>query len=123
MESITAAYENLQPTLRKVIRSIVYLAVMNAQQKNISRYLSRYLSSYLRESDTHSLFRQFCTGSDLFLQKTISVSFTQIQGIQRWPVAHTCGCYLELPVNYNCPEFRHEINKVVESSVWVMDIV
>ncbi|XP_032427069.1 uncharacterized protein LOC116725248 isoform X1 [Xiphophorus hellerii] len=122
MESITAAYENLQPTLRKVINSIVYPVVMNAQQKNISKYLS----SYLRESDSQhlSLFLRFCTGSDLFLQKTISVSFTQLQGIQRRPVAHTCGCYLELPVNYdNYPEFRHEINKVLESSVWVMDIV
>ncbi|XP_035988972.1 uncharacterized protein LOC110368217 isoform X1 [Fundulus heteroclitus] len=122
LECITAAYENLQPTFRKVMRSLVYPTIMTEQQKNITKYLS----SYLRESDKQhlSLFLRFCTGSDLFLGRNISISFTQLQGVQRRPVAHTCGCYLELPVNYeNYPDFRHEINKVLESSVWVMDIV
>ncbi|CAM4653063.1 unnamed protein product [Leuciscus chuanchicus] len=122
LQDIAAAYDELQPTSRKVMKSIAYPATMNLQQK----HTGRYLSTFLRESDKQhlSLFLRFCTGSDLFLGKTITVSFTQLEGFQRRPIAHTCGCYLELPVNYdNYPEFRHEMNKVLESNIWVMDIV
>ena len=122
LEGISEAYVNLHPTLRKVIRSISYPTTMNDQQKNIGKHLS----TYLRESDAQhlSLFLRFCTGSDLFLGKTITLSFTNLQGMQRRPIAHTCGCYLELPIDYdNYPDFRHEMNKVLESGVWAMDIV
>ncbi|CAM4735478.1 unnamed protein product [Leuciscus chuanchicus] len=122
LQDIAAAYDELQPSSRKVMKSIAYPATMNLQQK----HTGRYLSTFLRESDKQhlSLFLRFCTGSDLFLGKTITVSFTQLEGFQRRPIAHTCGCYLELPVNYdNYPEFRHEMNKVLESNIWVMDIV
>lgn len=99
LEDITAAYECLQPTSRKIMRSIIFPTTMNDQQKQIGKYLN----TYLRESDTQhlSLFLRFCTGSDMFLGKSIGVSFTQLQGFQRRPVAHTCGCYLEMAVNYD----------------------
>ncbi|XP_073683553.1 uncharacterized protein [Garra rufa] len=122
LKDIAAAYDELQPTSRKVTKSIAYPDTMNVQQKQTGRYLS----TFLRESDKQhlSLFLRFCTGSDLFLGKNITISFTQLEGFQRRPIAHTCGCYLELPVNYdNYPEFRHEMNKVLESNIWVMDIV
>ncbi|XP_048010925.1 uncharacterized protein LOC125244747 isoform X2 [Megalobrama amblycephala] len=122
LQNIAAAYEELQPTSRKVMKSIAYPATMNVQQKHIAGYLS----TFLREADEQhlSLFLRFCTGSDLFLGKNITVGFTQLEGFQRRPTAHTCGCYLELPVNYdNYPEFCHEMNTVLESNIWVMDIV
>ncbi|XP_062399900.1 uncharacterized protein LOC134089473 [Sardina pilchardus] len=122
LEGISVAYEHLHPTLRKLMRSLSYPTTMNPQQKQIGKYLG----TYLRESDTQhlSLFLRFCTGSDLFLGKSISVTFTQLQGMQRRPIAHTCGCYLELPIDYdNYPDFRHEFNKVLESGMWEMDII
>lgn len=122
LKGIAALYGELQPTSRKIMRSITYPSTQNAQEKQIVKYVS----TYLRESDIQhlSLFLRFCSGSDLFTGKCITVSFTQVQGFQRRPVAHTCGCYLELPVSYdNYPDFRHEMNKVLESNVWVMDIV
>ncbi|XP_041938181.1 uncharacterized protein LOC121699809 [Alosa sapidissima] len=122
LEGISVAYENLHPTLRKVMRSLSYPTTVNNQQKQIGKYLG----TYLRESDTQhlSLFLRFCTGSDLFLGKSISVTFTQLQGLQRRPIAHTCDCYLELPIEYdNYPDFRYEFNKVLESGMWEMDIV
>lgn len=122
LKGISAVYEELQPTSRKIIRSIIYPSTQNSQEQQITKYLS----AYLRESDNQhlSFFLRFCTGSDVFTGKSITVSFTQIQGFQRRPVAHTCGCYLELPVSYESyPDFRHEMNKVLESNVWVMDIL
>ncbi|KAF3859891.1 hypothetical protein F7725_000146 [Dissostichus mawsoni] len=64
-----------------------------------------------------SWFLRFCTGSDLFLGKEIIIDFTQIQGFQRRPVAHTCGCVLELSIHYDSfPDFSSEMNKVLESN-------
>lgn len=91
LKGIAAVYEELHPTSRKITRSITYPITQNAQEKQVVKYVS----AYLRESDTQHLcrFLRFCTGSDLFRGKKITVSFTQLQGFQRRPVAHTCGCY------------------------------
>lgn len=122
LDEISSVYENLQPTVRKVLRALSFPENMNTQQREIQRYLT----AYLRESGTQGLsrFLRFCTGSDLFLGKTIVINFTQVQGFQRRPVAHTCGCVLELSVFYDSyPDFRSEINKVLECNVWVMDFI
>ncbi|KAA0710797.1 hypothetical protein E1301_Tti023617 [Triplophysa tibetana] len=122
IEDISSMYENLQPTVRKVVRSVSFPENMNAQQKEIQRYLT----NYLRESSTQGLcrFLRFCTGSDLLVGKTITVNFTEVQGFQRRPISHTCGCVLELSVCYDSyPDFRSEMNKIMESNVWVMDII
>lgn len=119
---IEDVYSALQPTVRKIVRSLKFPETMNTHQKDISKHLS----AYLRECDAkrQSLFLRFCTGSDLFIGKTITVDFTDLKGFERRPVAHTCGCFLRLSVHYdNYPDFRSEMNKVLESNVWVMDII
>ncbi|XP_048841872.1 uncharacterized protein LOC125714873 [Brienomyrus brachyistius] len=122
IEQILTTYEYLLPTSRKVVKSLSFPEALNTQEKDIQRYVT----TYVRESDPQrlSLFLRFCTGSDLFLGKIISIIFTQIKGFQRRLIAHTCGCVLELSLHYDSyPDFRSEINKVLESNVWVMDIV
>ena len=108
--------------MRKVLKSLTFPEAMNVHQMDIQKYLT----AYLRNSDMQhlGLFLRFCTGSDLFLGKNIIVEFTQLQGLQRRPVAHTCGSVLELSVHYdNYPDFSSEMNKVLASNVWVMDII
>ncbi|XP_033831305.1 uncharacterized protein LOC129456644 [Periophthalmus magnuspinnatus] len=122
LKGIAAAYDALQPTSRKIMQSLTYPTNQNASEKQ----MVKYVNTYLRECDMPHLsrFLRFCTGSDVFTGKDITVSFTMINGLQRRPVAHTCGCYLELPVTYESyPDFRHEMNKILESNIWVMDIV
>lgn len=122
LQDFTTVYETLQPTVRKVVKSLTFPDTMNVHQKDIQKYLT----TYLRNADTQHLclFLRFCTGSDLFLGKNIIINFTQIEGFQRRPVAHTCGCVLELSVHYdNYPDLSSEMNKVLESNVWVMEYV
>lgn len=122
LQEISTVYETLQPTVRKVLKSLIFPETMDVHQKDIQKYLT----AYLRNIDMKQLclFLRFCTGSDLFLGKNIIVEFTQIEGFQRRPVAHTCGCVLELSVHYDSyPDFSSEMNKVLSSNVWVMDII
>jgi hypothetical protein len=67
----------------------------------------------------------FCSGSDLLVVRQITVNFVSIASeFARVPVAHTCGCVLDLPTTYaNFMEFRKEFCSILESGVWIMDIV
>ena len=122
LEDLTTAYETLQPTGRKILKSLYFPDTLNARQKDIQKHLTLYLKN--ADSQHLCAFLRFCTGSDLFLGKRITISFNQLQGLQRRPVAHTCGCVLELSVHYDSyPDFSSEMNKVLECKVWVMDIV
>ncbi|XP_057689288.1 uncharacterized protein LOC130920718 isoform X2 [Corythoichthys intestinalis] len=119
---LTTMYEALTPTVRKIVKSLAFPDVLNIQEKAVQKFLT----SYLRNADTQHLcwFLRFCTGSDLFLEKNIIISFSKVEGFQRRPVAHTCGCVLELSIHYDSlPDFSAEMNRVLESNVWVMDIV
>ena len=62
-------------------------------------------------------------GSNLILGKKIAVRFVvQTEFTRRIP--HTCSCVLELSYDFkNYMDFRSEFNGVLESNVWVMDIV
>ena len=76
LQEISKVYETLQPTVRKVLKSLTFPEEMNVHQKDIQKYLT----TYLRNTDMQHLclFLRFCTGSDLFLGKNIIVEFYQI---------------------------------------------
>lgn len=97
LEEVGAAYENMQPTARTILRSLKFPTTMNALEKE----MAKHLTTYLRECDTkqQSRFLRFCTSSDLFLGKTLTIDFTNIQGFERRPVANTCGCFLRLSIH------------------------
>ena len=83
LRDLTIVYDTLQPTVRKVVKSLTFPETMNVYQKDIQKYLT----TYLRNVDTHHLclFLRFPTGSVLILGKNIIIDFTQIQGFQRRP--------------------------------------
>ena len=91
LQEISKVYETLQPTVRKVLKSLTFPEEMNVHQKDIQKYLT----TYLRNTDMQHLclFLRFCTGSDLFLGKIIIVEFNQIQGFPNpWPI-HVAVCW------------------------------
>lgn len=81
--------------------------------------------SYLRESkDETEDFLRFCTGANMLTGNKIKINFNSVEGIQKNPVGHTCSCTLELSRNYeNYPTFRAEMNEILSSKIWVMDII
>lgn len=65
------------------------------------------------------------SGADLFLGKKITVEYnSNSREFGRVPVAHACGCVLEMPDSYaSFIELRSEFDKILQSKVWIMDIV
>jgi len=69
-------------------------------------------------------FLRFSTGADVITQNKIKVEFTNAIGLARTPVAHTCSSVLELLSEYEyLTDFRKELNCILSSNIWVMDIV
>jgi len=110
------------PTNKKVID---LLKVVPKPQNNAERDAISYLKRYLRGLDAETLRKvlRFLTGANVICVKKISVTFTQLDGFGRRLIPHTCGPTLELPSTYqNFPEFRQEMNSIIDSSFWDIDI-
>ena len=73
-----------------------------------------------------SAFLQFTTGASVLLPgRQIELSFTQLDGLVRRPIAHTCGLLLEIPSTYQCyNELVEEFSAILrEKSAWSFEIV
>ncbi|XP_053569278.1 uncharacterized protein LOC128659724 [Bombina bombina] len=106
---------DLKPNARKVAKFIKLPANMSLQEATTSSYLLRFIRE--RDDKALSLFLRYCTGSDLFLSKPISVTFREMSNFERHPLAHTCSCELELASNYSSYiDFRAEFSQVLNSA-------
>lgn len=121
-EGLDNLYAQLKPDARKVLKLLKKPEGMNRDSEVTYGHLLRFI----RDCDMPMLkaFLRFCTGSDLVLGQSIEVCFVDLNGFERRPVAHTCGCVLELPMMYeNYLAFKSEFHSVLMSGIWIMDIV
>lgn len=97
VEGIRKLCLDSKPTAKKVIKSLVATSKNEAERESLG-----FLKKFIKSLDAVSLkvFLKFLTGSDVLIQKNISVSFNSVAGIARAPVAHTCRPCLELPATY-----------------------
>lgn len=114
-------YESLEPTTKKVLGMVEAMPCSNSQRSALD-----YLKKFIRGMDVTQLksFLMFVTGADVLCVPTIHVQFTELDGIARRPIAHTCGCVLELPSTYDeYTEFRAEFSNVLAKEKWQNDIM
>ncbi|XP_038134767.1 uncharacterized protein LOC119779269 [Cyprinodon tularosa] len=121
-EALIKLFSDLQPTPRKVCQLLKFAEDLSPMQKKVGNYLKRFIKE-LDDIKIHK-FMQYCTGSDLIVIDSIYVEFQDMTDFTRRPVGHTCGSILQIANSYeNFPDFRSEFNAVLESNVWVMEIV
>ena len=84
------------------------------------------MKRFIRGLDEGKLatFLRFTTASDMLLTDTLKIVFTSYEGLQRRPVAHTCGFTLDVPNTYSkfC-ELREEFMGILSADGWEMNIV
>lgn len=122
VDTLSQLYTDLQPTCQKVLKQLHFPAAMSEKENEVSKYLKTYIRELNRSN--LSKFLRYCTGSDVAMPGIISVHFEDIPSFSRRPIAHTCGRVLHLSKNYeNYPDFRAEFNAILDSNIWVMEIV
>lgn len=119
--SLDDLYSSLLPTNVKVI-NILKATTATAAEGETLAHLKRFIRG-LDESKL-AMFLRFTTASDVLVTDTLTIFFTNQEGLQRKPVAHTCSCTLEVPSTYSsfC-ELREEFMAILNSDSWEMDIV
>ena len=79
----------------------------DANEERILGYLRQFVGSM--STDELRQFLRFVTGSSVCLSCQIQVTFNNLEGIARQPIAHTCQPSLELSPSYmTLPEFTSE---------------
>lgn len=120
-EQLLAMYTDKKPTCRKVLK-LIEAHPLTPAEKQAHQFLQQYIRG-LDEMGLRKLLR-FTTGSDIISVSRIEVVFTNLEGLSRRPIAHTCGAVLELPFTYNSyPELRMEMENVLSSNYLQMDIM
>ena len=115
-------YGNRQPNAKKIIK------LLQAETTSeIERLTLDHLKRYIRSLEGKALerFLHFISGSDCITCDSIEVTFTALSGLQRRPIAHTCGPTLEVPTTYESfGELAAEFNNLMrDEQAWSFDIV
>ena len=117
-----AFYEDKKPTPKKVIK-MLDASPENDAQRIAFEHLTRFIKSL---GGNVAAFLQFTTGASVILDgQKLKVSFTELNGLARRPIVHTCGPVLELPSTYQCyNELCEEFSSILrDKSAWKFDIV
>lgn len=125
IEGITKTYYSLTVAPDKVLKVLDGCCTNPAEERTYA-YLTTMVSSMSNEELRN--FLRFITGSSVCITDKISITFNSTSGFTRHPIAHTCGCVLELPVSYmNYHDFYSEwaaILKDVDNNwKWYMDSI
>ena len=109
-------------TPAQLIKSIVCQSEDPAQDR-VFNFLMHFIGNMSCEQV--QLFLRFVTGSSVAIGENISITFNNLSGLARRPIAHTCSCELELSVNYTTAiEFANEFKQVLASDLaWIMDAI
>ena len=116
VESLLDFYSQLTPT------TTIDCQASNQEERDSLKFLKRFIKGL--DSRMLATFLHFFSGSDLMLLHSWQVSFTNIEGCARRPIAHTCSNTLELPSTYQSfPELREEFTKILKFEDWKMEII
>ena len=116
-------YEESKVTNKKVLNLFVFPDDMTKAEKETCDALKRYVKTCSTEK--LKMLLRFCTGSDIIIGKKITLRITPpMTDFSLCPVAHTCGCVLELSRSYdNFLLLREHLENVLDTKVLRMDIV
>lgn len=114
-------YSSIIPTNLKVI-ALLKASPATAAETEAMAHLKRFIRG-LDEAKL-TTFLRFTTAADVIVTDALTISFTNSEGLQRRPIAHTCGCTLEVPSTYaSFCELREEFMAILNSDSWEMNIL
>ena len=124
VNELHSLYLSLSATAEKVLNIIEEPVESNCNQARVFNYLLQYIGNM--RNDEVRRFLRFTTGSSVVIAERINVIFNAQSGLSRHPIAHTCGCTLELPSTYaSYLDFEQEFNSILKNDehTWGMHVI
>jgi len=97
IQELYSVYLALCATPAKVLAILEEPERVNLCQLRVMGYLQRFVGNMKNEVRR---FLRFTTGSSVLVVNRISVTFNNLSGLARRPIAHTYGSVFELPSTY-----------------------
>ena len=112
--SITEIYNELTVTSTKILNMLMAPKEDIISEQRVYGYLTSMIGN-LSVDDLRALLR-FITGSSVCSATEILVTFNQLSGLGRRPIAHTCDSTLELSTLYmNYEDFYDEFRAILSN--------
>ena len=124
VEDLHSLYQTLSATPGKVLALLEEPVESSEAQLRVYNYLLQFVGDM--ENAEVRQFLRFTTGSSVLTAQQIFVSFNSLSGLGRRPIAHTCGCTIELPSTYTSYiDFEQEFKAVLADNEysWQMDAI
>lgn len=115
VDELNILYTFLKPSAGKVLSKLrTAYSPLDNHQKRAFNFLKDFVKSL--DAEELEVFLQFVTGHRSLPVHPIIIEFVDLSGIERRPIAHTCGNVLELPHTYtNYEEFQTEFSTLLSS--------
>lgn len=117
-------YLSLCATPQMVLAILDEPEEVNMCQARVFGYLQQYIGNM--KKDELRRFLRFTTGSSVLIASRISVTFNNLDGLARRPIAHTCGCVIELPATYTSYlDFEEDFTAILSDNeyAWQMHAI
>ncbi|XP_060079861.1 uncharacterized protein LOC132559260 [Ylistrum balloti] len=114
--------DRLKPTAEKIIACLrPDESELNSRTEKVYGYFVDLISNLTQ--DELEILLQFITGQVCVPRRSITVNFSDLSGIERRPIAHTCSFSIELPSTYESyEEFETEFRMFLQSDIIRFDI-
>ncbi|XP_032409601.1 uncharacterized protein LOC116721178 [Xiphophorus hellerii] len=122
-KSLLSLYEKKKASGKRLLQLFESANVTLSQREQTTfNHLQRFVKN--ADEDKAEKILRFCTGSSVICVDKILICFNTETGLNRRPVARTCGATLELPCTYSSyPDFRTEFDNILSSNYFEMDII
>ena len=120
LEELHSLYMAINATPGKVLALFQEPTLASEAEQRVFTYLQQFVGNM--KVDELRSFLRFTTGSSALMAENIIVTFNSTTGMARRPIAHTCGCVLELPSSYvSYLEFEAEFSAILSNEYsWEM---
>ena len=124
-QEVSVLFNLITITPSKVLNKLTSFCSNQAEQR-IFEYLKTAIGN-MGYTKLRLLLR-FVTGASVCLSDDIDVTYNNLEGFERRPIAHTCSSTLELPTSYsNYGDFYNDIECVLNTAqdefAWRMDSI
>ena len=123
LKEFHSLYMAINATPGKVLELLQEPTLYNEAEGRVFNYLQQFIGNL--KIDELRKFLRFTTGSSALMVENITVSFNSTTGMAHRPIAHTCGCVLEVPSTYiSYLEFEAEFSAILNDEYsWEMHSV
>ncbi|XP_071175740.1 uncharacterized protein [Mytilus edulis] len=124
IDHIDLLHARLKPSADKILNCLkpaVPFGDLTRRRRRVYEFFQEFIEK-LGDEDLQLLL-QLITGQSCVPKRTIQVEFSELGGVQRRPVFHTCSYMVELPDTYtNYKDFEQEMNNIMHSNVLQFDM-